>query len=142
LPPHVYDALRHFSYVRNRIVHGESGQATRDEIIRAIDSGLTILRALDAVPRQKNIVHHPGVSVYSDEDCTHVREGVRGLILESTSPGGAIKTINVYPTTRGGYQKGRQVTWEWNPDPNVYWGLSWYRDPTTDDIKAAWGESK
>src|SRR5262249_38679884 len=65
LPPRVRDALKYFSDIRNRIVHHHD--ATPDEIIRAIDSGLTILKALEGIPREINIVYHPGVDIYADK---------------------------------------------------------------------------
>ncbi len=46
-----------------RSVHGHT--ASDDDILRAIDSGVTILRALQAIPHEVNIVYHPGVAIYS-----------------------------------------------------------------------------
>jgi hypothetical protein len=61
LPPYISDALRLFSDVRNKIIHGQA--ATDDDIIQAIDSGITILKAVSALPRSVNIVYHPSVDI-------------------------------------------------------------------------------
>ena len=53
-----------FWNVRNRLVHGRD--ATVDDTLRALDSGVTILRAFQAIPRETHIVHHPGVEVFAD----------------------------------------------------------------------------
>ena len=98
LPRHLAGSVRNFWDVRNRLVHGQD--ATQDDIIRSIDSGLTILRAIQAIPHEVNIVYHPGVEVYSDPEGTNIQEGVKAVVLETTSPGGASKTLRVYPTTR------------------------------------------
>ena len=39
--------LAHFREIRNRVVHG--GEGSEAEILSAIDSGLTILRQLEAI---------------------------------------------------------------------------------------------
>jgi hypothetical protein len=44
LPGHVPSSLKFFLDARNRLVHG--GEADSEEILRAIDSGITILKAL------------------------------------------------------------------------------------------------
>jgi len=49
MPRHVGESLRLFWDVRNKVVHGRT--ASDDEILRAIDSGLRLLRALSALPR-------------------------------------------------------------------------------------------
>ena len=64
LPGHIPTSLKFFWDARNRLVHG--GEADSEEILRAIDSGVTILKALQAFPRETNVVYHPGVTVYRD----------------------------------------------------------------------------
>jgi hypothetical protein len=137
LPRHLAESVRNFWEVRNRLVHGQD--ATQDDIIRAIDSGLTILRTIQAIPRRVNIVYHPGVEVYSDPEGKNIREGAKAVVLESTSPGGALKTFLVYPTTRTHFQKGKRVAWEWN-ESRVF-GESWYKHPDTGKITPGWNES-
>ena len=136
-PPNLLGSLKLFAEVRNKIVHGSA--ATDDDALRAIDSGLTILRALNALPNEINVVYHPGVQVFSDAGCTQPIPDVKGLILETTSPGGAMKSFRIYPTTRTNFQKGKQVAWEWNMQK--VWPAAWYRDPDSHEIKQAWSQS-
>lgn len=132
----VADTLKVFWEVRNKVVHGLS--ATDDEIMRAIDIGLSLLRVIEAIPHERNVVYDL-VPVYSDPGCTQRREGVVGLILETTSAGGAILLRRIYPTTRDDYITGKAVAWEW--DTSKVWGESWYKDPDTNEIKYAWTEA-
>ncbi len=137
LPAHVGGSLALFTSVRNSIVHG--GAATNDDILRAIDSGITILKAIEALPQETNTVLHPGVDVFTDANCEHKRLEVRGIMLETTSPGGTQRTIRIYPTTKTHFQSSRRVAWEWNSQMVI--GESWYRDPQTQRIHLAWGSS-
>jgi hypothetical protein len=137
LPPYISDALRLFSDVRNKIIHGQA--ATDDDIIQAIDSGITILKAVSALPRSVNIVYHPSVDIFSDAMCTQVIADAKGLILETTSPDGAVKGFQIVPITMTRFQKGREVTLEYNL--NRVWPETWYRDPDSEEIKHAWREA-
>jgi hypothetical protein len=137
LPRHLAESVRNFWAVRNRLVHGH--EASEDDIVRAIDSGLTILRAIQAIPHEVNIVHHPGVEVYVDADGKHTRPDIKAVLLETTSPGGAAKSLRVFPTTRTHFQKGKRVSWEWNSDLVV--GESWYRHPETGKVTYGWRSS-
>ena len=133
LPEHVTGTLKLFLDVRNKLIHGE---ANDDEIFRAIDSGLTLLRAINSIPAEVNVVYQTGVPVYSDSDCTQKITDVTGLILEMTSPGGLQTSYGIFPTTRTHFQKGKRVAWEWNMGKQ--WGPAWYHDPTTNQVKQAW----
>jgi hypothetical protein len=135
LPPHLVMALRDFQKVRSQIIHGR-GEVTSDEILRAIDSGNVILGALKSIPREINIVYHPGVEIYSDKECTQIRPDVRGVILETTNTANGRKYFRIFPTTRTHFKRGKQVAWEWSPEHS--WDESWYRDPDTGEIKVAW----
>jgi hypothetical protein len=73
--------------------------------------------------------------LYSDPEGKNVLTGVKGLILESTSPGGATKRHAVFPTTRKHFKRGQRVAWEWH-NQNKY-GPSWFRDPDSGEIKQA-----
>jgi hypothetical protein len=126
-----------FDHVRNKIIHGSA--ATDDDALRALDSGLAILRVLNTLPNEVNVVYHPGVEVFSDALGTKPIPDTKGIILETTSPGGAIKTFRIFPTTRTHFQKGKQVAWEWNMQKG--WPAAWYRDPDTGAIREAWGSS-
>jgi hypothetical protein len=136
-PVHVASSARLFYDVRNRLVHGF--QSSDNDILAAIDSGLTILRALRAIPHEINHVHDPGVPVYEDSSLTRPRTGVLGVVLETRSPGGARTDFRIYPSTRTDYQKGQRVSWEWNM--TRVFDQSWYRDPQTGEVKEAWTSS-
>ncbi len=134
-PQNMSGSIRLFRDVRNRIVHGHESAA--DEILQAIDSGITILKAVNALPRERNIVHHPGVDIYSDETCeTKASPPAKGLILETTSPGGTTKSFRIFPTTRTYFQQGKEVSWEWNM--SQVWPACWYKEPDSGEIKSAW----
>jgi hypothetical protein len=132
--PSVGRSVRLFADVRNRLIHGRD--ATDDDILRAIDSGITTLKALRSIPHETNIVYHPCAELFSDAEGKNRIPDVCGLILETTSPGGTTKQYRIFPTTRENYQRGRRVSWEWN-SKNVY-GPTWYKDPDTGEIKQAW----
>lgn len=136
-PPNLSGSLMLFDDVRNKIIH--SAAATDDDALRALDSGMTILRALNALPNEVNVVYHPGVEIFSDATCTKPIPNAKGIILETTSPGGVMKTFRIFPTTRTHFQKGKQVAWEWNMQEG--WSAAWYRDPDTGAIREAWNSS-
>lgn len=137
LPPHVAGSLKHFNDVRNRIVHGHG--ATNDDVLRALDSGITILKALQAIPRETNVIWSPGVIIYNDPELKSQIMGAKGVILETTSPGGTQTSRRIYPSTKDWFKKGQRVSWEWSP--NSTWEKAWYRDPETLEIKVAWDAS-
>jgi hypothetical protein len=134
LPEHVSGSVKLFQEIRNRIIHG--GQATDEEIFRAIDSGFTLLRSLESIPAEINIVHRTGVPLYSDQNCSQLIQDASGIILETISPGGSQKSFRIFPTTRNRFQVGKRVAWEWSP--NRIWGKAWYRDAETGEQKQAW----
>lgn len=137
LPIYVTNSVKLFRDIRNRLVHGH--EASPDDILRAIDSGIVILKALQAIPHEINVVYHPGVPIYADEHATAPIADVRGVILETVSPGGATKSYRIFPTTRDHFQKGMRVSWEWSGD-RVF-GAAWYRDPDSGELKQAWRSS-
>lgn len=137
LPGHIPSSLKLFWEVRNRLVHG--GHADEEEILRAIDSGLTILKALRAFPRETNFVYRPGVEVFQDPACTIPWANTKGVILETETPGGTRRFFRIFPTTRTHFQKGKRVAWEW--DNSTVWKDAWYKDPDTGEIKQAWNSS-
>jgi hypothetical protein len=137
LPEHVSGSLKLFLDVRNKLIHG--GQATDDDVFRAIDSGLTLLRAIESIPAEVNVVHRTGVRLYSDPECARPVSDAKGVVLETTSPGGTQKSFRIYPTTRTHFQEGKRVAWEWNL--GKIWGHAWYRDPETNEVKEAWNSS-
>lgn len=134
LPRHIPSSLKFFWEARNRLIHG--GEGTDEDVLRAVDSGLTILKALQAIPRETNVVHETSVSVYSDASLTILMPNVHGVILETRAPGGASKTFRIFPTTRTHFKKGHQVAWEWNM--GIVVGPAWYRSPDTGEAQQAW----
>ncbi|MGB8313578.1 MAG: hypothetical protein WCE69_03740 [Aestuariivirga sp.] len=134
LPRHVQGSLKNFWEARSRLIHG--GEADTDDVLRAIDSGLTILKALQAMPHETNVVYSPSTALYADPECKTLVTDGKGIILETESPGGARKNLRIFPSTRTHFQKGRRVAWEWNFDKR--WGPAWYRDPETNEIRSAW----
>lgn len=137
LPENLKGSLNLFLSVRNKIIHGRD--ASDDDALRALDSGMTILRAIKSLPLETYFVDHPGVEVYSDSGCTRLIPGVKGVILDVTSPGGVQKRRQIFPTTRLHFQKGKQVAWEW--ETSRTWPEAWYRDPNTGQALSAWGGS-
>jgi hypothetical protein len=133
-PPNLSASLKVFDDVRNKIVHG--ADATAADALSAVDTGITVLRSLNVLPNEVNIVYHPGVDIFSDEKAAQLIPDAKGVILETTSPGGMMKTFRIFPTTRTHYQKGKQVAWDWNLQK--IWPAAWYRDPDSDEIKQAW----
>jgi hypothetical protein len=134
LPEHVSGSVKLFQDVRNRIVHGQN--ATDEDVLRAIDSGLTLLRAIDSIPAMENIVYRTAIPLFADPGATQSIKDATGIMLQGTSPGGITKTLSIYPTTRSHFQIGKRVAWEWSLDK--VWGKAWYRDPDTGEIKEAW----
>lgn len=137
LAAHVPSSLHHFRDVRNRLIH--KGEGTDEDILRAIDSGLSILRALQAVPREVSVVNEPNIPVYSDEGLTVPLTTVHGVLLETHSPGGVSKSFQIFPSSQNHFKKGKQVSWEWNMSLVV--GPGWYRDQSTGEAKQAWVSS-
>ena len=137
LPEHVLGSLRLFLETRNKLVHG--GFAKDREILSALDSGVAIYRALQALPRERHRVYHEGVRVYSDAKCLHEITGVRGVILRSESSSGVRVQDRIFPSTKTHFQKGKLVSWEWNLEST--WPEAWYRDPDSNDIKFAWSSA-
>lgn len=137
LPGHIPSSLKFFEEARNKLIHG--GESSQEDILRAIDSGITILKALKAVPKEINVVYHPGVNVFQDQQCKIPIPNVKGVILETESPGGISKSYRIFPTTRSYFLKGKRVSWEWSFEST--WGPAWYKDPDTQEIKPAWTSS-
>ena len=134
LAAHVPSSLQHFWDIRNRLIH--KGEGTDEDILRAIDSGLSILRALQAMPREVNVVYEPNVPLFSDEGLTLPFPNVHGVLLETHSPGGVSKAFRIYPTSQEHFRKGKQVSWEWNMSLVV--GPAWYKDPSSGEATQAW----
>ena len=134
LPRHIPSSLKLFLHTRNKLVHG--GFAEDRDVLSALDSGATIYRALQSLPRERNWIHREGVPVYSDQECVHEIPGVKGVILRTESASGVTTTYRIFPSTNTHFRKGQRVSWEWNLDKT--WSEAWYRDPDSNQIKLAW----
>lgn len=138
LPKHTMSSLKIFWDLRNRAIH-EGPTENKENIIKVLDIGLSLLKTIQAIPHEVNVVYHPGVNVYSDKECQQIVKGVKGLILKTISPGGSITSFRIFPTTKNDYVKGKQVAWEWNLSKT--WGECWYIDPDSGEKKYAWTSS-
>jgi hypothetical protein len=137
LPKHISSSLRLFLETRNKIIHG--GETDERNILSVIDSGVSILKSLQALPRETNWVHHPSVKIFSDPECTIPINNGKGVILKSESSSGAKVFYRIFPTTRTHFEKGKKVAWEWSNENT--WSDAWYKDPETNEIKLAWNSS-
>lgn len=137
LPRYIPSSLKLFLNIKNKLVHGEV--ADDRSIVSALDSGVTIYKALRALPRERNWIHHEGVPVYSDPECLNEITGVKGIILKTQSPSGATTKFRIFPSTQTHFRKGKRVSWEWNLRKT--WSDAWYRDPASNEIKPAWNSA-
>ena len=107
LPRHMSGSLKLFWDTRNKIIHGRGGTGTEEgNVLSAIDSGVTILRSLQALPREVNVVYKPGVPIYSDPECKAEITNATGIILETRSTSGARTSYRIFPTTRTHFEVG------------------------------------
>lgn len=66
-----------------------SGEGDRDDVVRAVDSGLVVLKTLHGLPMVQFVVYHPGVEVYADAAGQQVRQDVKkAVIIEQVSADG------------------------------------------------------
>jgi hypothetical protein len=77
-------------------------------MLRAIDSGLKILRALGSIPYAVHRVRFPAAEVFADEKGTQPRE-VKAVVLESWTTDTDNVGLGVFPTSRI-YKPGQYVT--------------------------------
>jgi hypothetical protein len=139
-PSSVAESVALLWRIRNAVAHGGgSGGVSDEEVLSAVDSGITIGRAIQSFPREVNIVAHAAVVVFTDASGTQIRQDVTAVILDTRSAGGVLHRKRVYPTTRTDYKPGDVVTWEWALDRIVE--ESWYRDPEDGAVKYAWTSS-
>lgn len=137
LPEDISSSLNLFLDARNKLIHGN--EAMPEDILRAIDSGVTILKALKSITREINVVYHSGVTIFQDPLCERPYLNVKGIILQTQLPNTEEKVFRIFPSTRAHFQTGKRVAWEWSYD--LTWGPAWYKDPDTGEIKIAWSSS-
>ena len=136
IPPELRDILENFWDLRNSIVHG--ARSHHVIAMRAVDYGLRILRALQAIPRPSFIVA-ARVPLFSDRYCQTLRDDVWGVILEHWGAKGENFGRHTHPS-RKKYIEGGSVSWEWALN-GPGWEETWYREPQTGETKLAWSES-
>ncbi|NWD81896.1 hypothetical protein HX891_16050 [Pseudomonas reactans] len=136
LPENILNSTKLFMTIRNKLVHMK--EASEDDIISALDSGITILRTLKALPIQKNIVRHSKVPLFKDPEC-QIPVGGLGVIIELVGPGGIKKNQTIFPTLREWFEVGQVVSWEW--DLSNIWQETWYIEPETGLKKLGWHSS-
>jgi hypothetical protein len=112
--PSLKFSAQFFDDVSNKIIHGAAGTDDDGLMVSTLDSGISILRALNALPNEVNVGYRPGVEIFADALCTTLVPDAKGIILATTPPGGGTTTFRIFPTTRTDYQEGKQVAWEWN----------------------------
>jgi hypothetical protein len=137
VPTALIQSAESFLGVRNKIVHGRS--STDDDILSAIDSGLTILEAIRSVPHETNLVAHTGVTGYADAAGKKEQTGFNVILLDTRSTDGTSVRRRAFPTTRQGFVLGKPVSWEW--DLGHVYGETWYRDPDSQELAYGWTES-
>lgn len=137
LPRHFSSSLQIFWETRNKLIHG--GETKESNLLSAIDSGVSILKSLQALPRETNWVYYSDVTIFSDPECQIPFDNCKGVILKRSSSGGAKIFYQIFPTTQTHFEKGRKVAWEWNYEN--CWPDAWYRDPETAEIKFAWNRA-
>jgi hypothetical protein len=132
LSPSVQSAARQFRDVRNKLVH--HGDASEDELLRAIDLGLTLLDAINRIPHEVHYVREPRVELFADAEGQRRIGDYHGVLLESVAPEGNT-TVRALPTTRTDFEKGKAVSWEFGERG---FSEAWYRDPAANEIVYAW----
>jgi len=133
LPERVKTGLQKFLDARDRVARGETMR--KAELLRALDLGLDVLKALESFPREVVTVLDPHVDLFVDAQGKKPRKDVHGVMLETSGAGGP--PIRVYPTTRD-YKAGQILSWEWSFQ-RAY-PESWYRDKDGSP-RYAWSES-
>ncbi len=128
-------SVRVFWDIRDAVVHAHK-PVPEAEILQAIDIGMTVLKMLEGIPHEVHVIYRPGVVLYRDAAASEPYEGIKGLLLKSTSPGGTQIMKRIFPTTRTDYLEGQRVGWEWNLSRVC--GDAWYRDPDDDQVRLAW----
>ena len=122
------DAFIVFDRVRNSMIHGGESVDERD-ILRAIDSGLTLMESLRSFPIETHIV----VAVeplFTDAQCTQESARGRAVVLEIRVPEGiSLLRREVWPTSKPHYKPGMEVGSEWDTDASHGWTEVWVRDP-------------
>jgi hypothetical protein len=133
LPEALRGTIESFWSLRNEVVH--RGHVRQSLTIRAIDYGLRILKMLQSIPRRHYVVAYM-TPVFADAEGRKQRPDVTGAMLKTVGPRGGFEGFAIHPTRRH-YSIGESVSWEWDIHGRG-WGETWYRDPTTEEVRLAW----
>ncbi len=117
LPTEVAESMRLFWSLRNDIVHGAS-RPKEAELLRAVDSGVTILKLLITLPRERHHVLQADLPVYSDLERTKLVEGWSALVLLSRQSE-LVQHQRVFLTRRTDYRAGQSVGYAFDLDSKI-----------------------
>jgi hypothetical protein len=139
LPQSTTASLKTFWQLYDRIIHGRE-YIHDDTILGILDSGVVLLERIRSIPHEIHVVHKTSIDLFSDNQCTELCSGVKGLIIESTTIGKTRTYKRIFPTTNWQYyQPQKQVTWEW--DLTKSWKDTWYIEPDTSEKAVAWSSA-
>jgi hypothetical protein len=137
LPDGTFDVFRRFYAIRNQIVHGKTN-VSDSEVLRAIDSGITLFRSLTAIQLPLQRVYRADVPTFSDRSLKQ-RLDCLGVILELNGNTANETALHMYPTTKRWFVEGMDVTWEWNHERT--WSEGWFEDLETGVPTIGWSNS-
>jgi hypothetical protein len=135
VPSSTLTTVDEFLDLSSTALHGE---ASEDEILRAVEVGLRLLALVRSLPLETKTVKAAGIPLYGDAECTIPIDGT-GVLLEMSS-GDSPSNTRLFPTTKTYFAPGQEVSWEWNPD--LQWGEAWYvSEATGEQPEYAWTSS-
>lgn len=125
-----------FANLRNRTLHDPD--VPDEDALRAVEVGLDLLDTIERLPRSHHIVVAANLEVFADPEGRELRIDVRAVLLKPEHPAtdGSEQPPRVFPTTKTHFEPGQEVAWEWGLDN--HYDESWYRDPSTGEIKYGW----
>jgi hypothetical protein len=131
LPSDLVSIATSFIHLRNKIVH--SKESSEDEIVKAINLGLLILEGLNAFANEIHRVKTFPIALYTSESLTQELAGFKGVAIESHALNKIDKHFRVFATDKMDFREGQYVSWEWDHSKSL--GLSYYRDPESQQAK-------
>ncbi len=127
-----------FLDIRNKIIHSKE-PVQDDEILRVIDIWVSLLNALESIPREINVVYMKDVQLFADLELKDPVNFWNWIILETMSWWKILKSHRIFPTTQTNYVEGHKVSWEWWFE-NQWWE-TYYLNPITKKAELAWSSS-
>lgn len=138
LPLSISSSIDIFLNIRNKIIHAHWG-VSEDEILRMVDLWLSLLKNIQAIPHEINVVYKKDIDLFTDNKLSTKITNAKWLLLETTSPWEAIKSYRIFPTTKNDYIEWKIVSWEWSFD-NQWWE-TYYKNPRYWTTEMAWSSS-